>query len=112
MNIMNFISAALFSAALFYSGNNLERPAIQKLIKDAREEKLSHCIIYELSRLSRSTKDTLHIINDFLIPNGVNLVSLIGNLDTSTSLGQHVINISSMINSTKRGREICQRTKR
>ena len=95
-----------------YSGNNLERPAIQKLIKDAREEKLSHCIIYELSRLSRSTKDTLHIINDFLIPNGVNLVSLIGNLDTSTSLGQHVINISSMINSTKRGREICQRTKR
>ena len=95
-----------------YSGNNLERPAIQKLIEDASEEKLSHCIVYELSRLSRSTKDTLHVINDFLIPNGVNFISLIDSLDTSTSLGKHIINVSTVMDSTKRGITICQKTKR
>ena len=95
-----------------YSGNNLERPAIQKLIQDAKDEKLSHCIVCKLDKLSRSTKDTLHIINDFFTPNGVNLVSINENLDTSTSLGKYIIDTFTMANSTLRGKEICQKTKR
>ena len=94
-----------------YSGNNLKRPAIQKLIKDVTEEKLSHCIVYKIDRLSRSTKDTLHIINDFFIPNGINLISIVDNLDTSTSLGKCIINMYSIINSNKRGKNICQKTR-
>lgn len=95
-----------------YSGNNLERPALQRLIQDSQEKKLSHCIVYKLDRLSRSAKDSLHIINNILNPNGVEFVSLIDSLDTSNSLGKHIIDLYSMIISTKRGKEICQKTKR
>ena len=74
-----------------YSGNDLERPALQKLIQDAIDGKLSTCIVYELSRLSRSTRGAMHIIYDILIPHGVNIISLIDNLDTSTALGKSII---------------------
>lgn len=74
-----------------YSGNDLERPALQKLIKDAIDGKLSTCVVYELSRLSRSAKGAMHIIYDILIPYGVNIISLMDNLDTSTSLGKSII---------------------
>ena len=95
-----------------YSSNNLQRPALQKLIQDAIDKKISHCIVYQLDRLSRSTKDTLHIINDLFIPHEVNLVSIIDGLDTSTSLGKYIINMYSMIAASKRGEKICQKTKR
>ena len=74
-----------------YSGNNLERPAIQKLIKDAIEGKLSTCIVYELSRFSRSARGATHIIYDILVPHGVDIISLRDNLDSSTSLGKSVL---------------------
>lgn len=85
-----------------YSGNDLERPAIQKLIQDAIDGKLSTCIVYELSRFSRSTRDTMHIIYDILIPHGVNIVSLRDSLDTSTSLGKSIIEYYLMLEIGKR----------
>ena len=47
-----------------WSGSNIDRPEMQRLIKDAKEEKISHCIVYKLDRLSRSQKDTLYIIEE------------------------------------------------
>ena len=59
-----------------WSGSNIERPEIQRLIKEAKEHKISHCIVFKLDRLSRSQKDTLYIIEDVFIPNDVSFVSL------------------------------------
>ena len=78
-----------------WSGSNLERPEMQRLIKDAKDEKLSHCIVYKLDRLSRSQKDTLYIIEDVLNPHGVDFVSLTESLDTSTPMGRLMIGILS-----------------
>ena len=78
-----------------WSGSNIERPEMQRLINDAKEDKLSHCIVYKLDRLSRSQKDTLYIIEDVLNPHGVDFVSLTESLDTSTPMGRLMIGILS-----------------
>lgn len=78
-----------------WSGSNINRPEIQRLIKESQEGKISHCIVYKLDRLSRSQKDTLYLIEDIFIPNGVNFVSLNETLDTSTPMGKLMIGILS-----------------
>lgn len=78
-----------------WSGSNLDRPEIQRLIKDAKEERISHCIVYKLDRLSRSQKDTLYVIEDVLNPHNVDFVSLTESLDTSTPMGRLMIGILS-----------------
>ena len=78
-----------------WSGSNIDRPEIQRLIKDSQEGKISHCIVYKLDRLSRSQKDTLFLIEDVFIPNNVSFVSLNETLDTSTPMGKLMIGILS-----------------
>lgn len=78
-----------------WSGSNINRPEIQRLIKDSQEGKISHCIVYKLDRLSRSQKDTLYLIEDVFIPNNVSFVSLNETLDTSNPVGKLMIGILS-----------------
>lgn len=78
-----------------WSGSNINRPEIQRLIEEAESGIISHCIVYKLDRLSRSQKDTLYLIEDVFIPNGVSFVSLNETLDTSTPMGKLMIGILS-----------------
>lgn len=78
-----------------WSGSNINRPEIQRLINDSKNGKISHCIVYKLDRLSRSQKDTLYLIEDVFIPNNVSFVSLNETLDTSTPMGKLMIGILS-----------------
>lgn len=78
-----------------FSGSNLDRPEITRLINDAKEGKLSHCIVYKLDRLSRSQKDTLYLIEDVLNVYDVAFVSLNESLDTATPMGRLMIGILS-----------------
>lgn len=78
-----------------WSGSNIERPEIQRLIKDVKEDKISHVIVYKLDRLSRSQKDTLYLIEDVFNPHGVDFVSLNESMDTSTPMGRLMLGILS-----------------
>ena len=78
-----------------FSGSNLNRPQIQRLIRDAEEGRLSHVIVYKLDRLSRSQKDTLYLIEDVLNPHGVAFVSLNESMDTGTPMGRLMLGILS-----------------
>lgn len=78
-----------------WSGSNIERPEMQKLIKDVKENKISHVIVYKLDRLSRSQKDTLYLIEDVFNPYGVDFVSLNESMDTSTPIGRLMLGILS-----------------
>lgn len=78
-----------------WSGSNIERPDIQRLIKDVKENKISHVIVYKLDRLSRSQKDTLYLIEDVFNPYGVDFVSLNESMDTSTPMGRLMLGILS-----------------
>lgn len=78
-----------------WSGSNIDRPEMQRLIKDIKDEKISHVIVYKLDRLSRSQKDTLYLIEDVFNPYGVDFVSLNESMDTSTPMGRLMLGILS-----------------
>lgn len=79
-----------------FSGAKLDRPAIQQLIKDVEDGKISKVLVYKLDRLSRSQKDTLYLIEDVFLKNGADFVSMTENFDTSTPFGKAMIGILSV----------------
>lgn len=79
-----------------FSGSNLNRPRIQKLIEEAETGVIERVVVYKLDRLSRSQKDTLYLIEDVFIPNGVDFVSINESFDTATPFGRAMIGILSV----------------
>lgn len=76
-----------------YSGKNLDRPAIRQLISECRQYDL--VLVNKLDRLSRSQKDTLYLIEDVFMANGVQFASMTENFDTTTPLGMAMVGILS-----------------
>ncbi len=77
------------------SGSNIDRPALKNLIDDASAGMISTVIVYKLDRLSRSQKDTLYLIEDVFLPNGIDFVSVNERLDTGSPYGKAMIGILS-----------------
>ena len=78
-----------------FTGSNIERPAVNDLIKDVKDDLVSAVIVYKLDRLSRSQKDTLYLIEDVFNPHKTGFVSLNENMDTSTPIGRAMLGIMS-----------------
>ncbi len=78
-----------------WSGSNLERPEMKRMIRDVHAGRIFCIMVYKLDRISRSQKDTLFLIEDVMLPNGVEFISLNENFDTSTSYGRAMIGILS-----------------
>lgn len=81
------------------SAKDTNRPKLKELLNYAREGDTIY--IKDFSRLARSTKDLLEII-EYLEERGVNLISLNENLDTSTSIGKLLITMIGAINEFER----------
>lgn len=79
-----------------WSGSNLERPAMKKLISDILNHRVKRVVVYKLDRLSRSQKDTLFLLEELFIPNNVEFYSMNENFDTSTPYGKAMIGILSV----------------
>lgn len=79
-----------------FSGSNTTRPALERLIGDAKRKSFDTVLVYKLDRLSRSQKDTLYLIEDVFKANDIDLVSLNENFDTSTPFGTAMIGILSV----------------
>ncbi|PEO16772.1 recombinase family protein [Bacillus wiedmannii] len=77
-----------------YSGSNLERPGIKKLITDLKN--IDAVVVLKLDRLSRSQRDTLELIEEHFLKNNVDFVSITETLDTSTPFGKAMIGILSV----------------
>ncbi len=78
-----------------FSGSNIERPELKRLIEDVKEGKIGCVLVYKLDRLSRSQKDTLYLIEDVFNPYNVDFISLNESMDTSTPLGRLMLGILS-----------------
>lgn len=76
-----------------FSGANIKRPALEKLIKDVKAHKVEKVVVWKLDRLSRSQKDTLYLIEDVFLKNDCDFVSMMENFDTSTPFGRAMIGI-------------------
>lgn len=79
-----------------YSGGNIQRPALQKLLEDIKSGSIEAVVVYKLDRLSRSQKDTLTLIEDYFLKNKVDFVSVCENFDTSSPFGKAMIGILSV----------------
>jgi len=78
-----------------FTGSNIDRPELQRLTNDIKSGMISAVLVYKLDRLSRSQKDTLHLIEDIFNPHGVQFISLSESMDTSTPIGRLMIGILS-----------------
>lgn len=77
-----------------YSAANTDRPALQEMIKNINNADV--VIVYKLDRLSRSQRDTMHLIEDVFLKNDINFVSVNESFDTSTSFGIAMVGILSV----------------
>jgi len=78
-----------------FTGANLNRPGVQKLIEDVKRKAVNLVAVYKLDRLSRSQKDTLFIIEDIIIKNGCAFYSMSEKIDTTSSLGLAMLGVLS-----------------
>lgn len=90
--IMGWQVSEIYTDAGF-SGSNIERPAIQNMIYDAKSHKFDTVLVYKLDRLSRSTRDNLFLIQDVFKNNNVEFISLNENIDTSSAMGGFFLTI-------------------
>ena len=91
-----------------YTGSNLNRPGIQKLM--AETDKFDVVLVYKLDRLSRSQRDTLYLIEEIFLPNNVDFVSMQESFDTSSPFGKAMIGLLAVFAQLER-EQIKERTK-
>jgi site-specific DNA recombinase len=75
-----------------FSGGNLERPALQRLLADIRASAVDCVVVYKVDRLSRSLIDFARII-EVLDNCRVSFVSVTQQFNTTNSLGRLTLNI-------------------
>ncbi len=76
-----------------HSGATMDRPALQEMLQDVKKGGIDKVVVYKLDRLSRSQKDTLNIIEDYLLKNNCDFESMNEKFDTSTSFGRAMVGI-------------------
>ena len=93
-----------------YSGKDLNRPEIQRLIQDVKEHKIDTVIVFKLDRISRSQKDTLYLIEEVFNKYGVGFISMKENFDTTSPFGKAMIGVLSVFAQLER-ETILERTR-
>lgn len=93
-----------------YSGSNINRPDMQRLIEDVEDHKIDIVVVFKLDRLSRSQKDTLYLIEEVFNPNDCGFVSIKENFDTNTPFGKAMVGILSVFAQLER-ETILERTR-
>src|SRR5262245_19772381 len=75
-----------------YSGGNLERPALKRLLADIEARKVDCVVVYKIDRLTRSLMDFSKLVDQF-DKYGVTFVSVTQSFSTTTSMGRLTLNI-------------------
>ena len=75
-----------------FSGGTLERPALQRLLRDIEQGRVEVVVVYKIDRLSRSLMDFSRLVECFEA-HGVTFVSITQSFNTTTSMGRLTLNI-------------------
>ena len=75
-----------------FSGGTMERPALQRLLRDVESGAIDVIVVYKVDRLSRSLTDFARIVEIFE-RHSVSFVSVTQAFNTTTSMGRLTLNI-------------------
>jgi site-specific DNA recombinase len=75
-----------------FSGGNMERPGLKRLITDIEASKIDVIVIYKIDRLTRSLADFSKMVEVFE-RQGVSFVSVTQQFNTTTSMGRLMLNV-------------------
>jgi site-specific DNA recombinase len=75
-----------------FTGGNMERPALKRLLADIAEGKVDCVVVYKVDRLSRSLLDFAKMMATFE-QHGISFVSVTQQFNTATSMGRLILNV-------------------
>ena len=75
-----------------FSGGNLSRPALKRLLADVEADKVDTIVVYKVDRLTRSLADFAKIV-EALDARGVSFVSVTQQFNTTSSMGRLTLNV-------------------
>lgn len=75
-----------------FTGGNLERPAVQRLMADIQAGQIDCVVVYKVDRLSRSLLDFAQMMGSFE-KHGISFVSVTQQFNTAQSMGRLTLNI-------------------
>jgi site-specific DNA recombinase len=75
-----------------YTGGNMDRPALKKLLEDIALKRVDTVVVYKVDRLTRSLADFAKIVEQF-DKQGVTFVSVTQQFNTTSSMGRLTLNI-------------------
>jgi site-specific DNA recombinase len=75
-----------------FSGGTMDRPALQRLLRDVESGRIDVIVVYKVDRLSRSLIDFARIV-EVLDKHNVSFVSITQQFNTTTSMGRLTLNI-------------------
>ena len=75
-----------------YSGGNLDRPALKKLLADIEAGKVDVVVVYKIDRLTRSLADFAKLVEAF-DAKSASFVAVTQQFNTTTSMGRLTLNV-------------------
>jgi site-specific DNA recombinase len=75
-----------------YSGGNLDRPALKKLLADIEASKVDVVVVYKIDRLTRSLADFAKLVEAF-DARSISFVAVTQQFNTTTSMGRLTLNV-------------------
>jgi site-specific DNA recombinase len=75
-----------------YSGGNLDRPALQQLLKDVDAGKVDVIVVYKIDRLTRSLADFAKLVVAF-DAKAISFVAVTQQFNTTSSMGRLTLNV-------------------
>lgn len=75
-----------------FSGGNLDRPALKKLLKDIEAGKVDVVVVYKIDRLTRSLADFAKLVEAF-DAKSISFVAVTQQFNTTTSMGRLTLNV-------------------
>jgi DNA invertase Pin-like site-specific DNA recombinase len=75
-----------------FSGGNMERPGLKRLMQDIEAKLIDVVVVYKIDRLTRSLADFSKMVEIFEA-HGVSFVSVTQQFNTTTSMGRLMLNV-------------------
>src|SRR5216684_7902408 len=75
-----------------FSGGNLDRPALKKLLADIEAGRINVVVVYKIDRLTRSLADFAKLVEAF-DAKSISFVAVTQQFNTTTSMGRLTLNV-------------------